>query len=46
VSEEPYKCFWVGLVRWRVTIDIRPTWGMRMERTELLLLGIGIEEGV
>lgn len=42
----PYKLLWIGLFRWRLSIRYRPTWGVWIQRTELLLVGFGTEEEV
>lgn len=42
MNDGPWKrVFWIGLGRWRITFG---EGGMRFERTELLLVGFGIEE--
>jgi hypothetical protein len=45
-NDAPYKLVWIGLIRWRVSIRFRPTWKVWIERTELLLIGVGTEECV
>lgn len=42
----PYKLLWVGVGFWRLSVRWRPTWKLWVERTELLLVGVGTEEGV
>jgi hypothetical protein len=42
----PYKLFWIGLGRWRLSIRFRPDWHWWIQRTDLLLLGVGTEEGL
>lgn len=45
MTEGYYKVFWVGLARWRLSIRYRPDWGCWIERTDLLLVGFGTEDG-